>query len=71
MVGSIIGIAGMVGSVLGTLFSLEAGHILQLTHSYNSLFILAGSIYMVAFVCMQIFAPGLKRANVPAPTPVT
>ena len=64
-VGSVIGIAGMAGSVGGTMLSLEAGHILQLTHSYNSLFILAGSVYLVAFVCLQIFAPGLKRVNVP------
>ncbi len=62
-VGSVIGIAGMAGSVGGTLLSLEAGHILQLTHSYNSLFILAGSVYMLAFVCLQVFAPGLRRAN--------
>lgn len=65
VVGSVVGIAGMVGSVLGTLLSLSAGRILQLTGSYNSLFILAGSIYMVAFVCLQIFAPGLRRAYVP------
>ncbi len=66
-VGSVIGIAGMAGSLGGTLLSLEAGHILQLTHSYNSLFILAGSVYMVAFVCLQVFAPGLRRANVEVP----
>jgi ACS family hexuronate transporter-like MFS transporter len=65
VVGSVIGIAGMAGSVLGTILSLSAGRILQLTGSYNSLFILAGSVYMVAFICLQIFAPGLKRVNVP------
>lgn len=62
-VGSVIGIAGMAGSVGGTLLSLEAGHILQLTHSYNSLFILAGSVYMVAFVCMVVLAPRLRRVS--------
>ena len=65
VVGSVIGLAGMVGSVLGTLLSVSAGRILQLTGSYNSLFILAGSAYMVAFACLQIFAPGLRRAEVP------
>ena len=64
VVGSVIGIAGMVGSVLGTLLSLEAGRILQLTGSYNTLFFVAGSAYMIAFVCLQIFAPGLRPANV-------
>ncbi len=66
-VGSVIGIAGMAGSMGGTLLSLEAGHILQLTHSYNSLFILAGSVYMVAFVGLQVLAPGLRRANLEVP----
>ena len=55
----------MAGSVGGTMLSLEAGHILQLTHSYNSLFILAGTVYLVAFAFLQIFAPGLKRVQVP------
>lgn len=67
VVGSVIGIAGMAGSVLGTLLSLGAGRILQLTGSYNSLFILAGSVYMVAFVCLQIFAPKLRRVQVAEP----
>jgi ACS family hexuronate transporter-like MFS transporter len=67
VVGSVVGLAGMLGSVLGTALSLKAGRILQLTGSYTSLFILAGSIYMVAFVCLQIFAPGLRRANVSVP----
>lgn len=66
VVGSVIGIAGMAGSVMGTLFSLYAGRILQVTGSYNTLFIVAGSAYMIAFVCLQIFAPGLRRAQLPA-----
>ncbi len=66
VVGSVIGIAGMAGSVMGTLLSLFAGRILQLTGSYNTLFLLAGSVYMIAFVCLQIFAPGLRRAQLPA-----
>lgn len=66
VVGSVVGLAGMLGSVLGTALSVSAGRILQITGSYTSLFILAGSIYMVAFVCLQIFAPGLRRAAVPA-----
>jgi ACS family hexuronate transporter-like MFS transporter len=64
VVGSVIGIAGMVGSVLGTLLSVYAGRILQLTGSYNTLFLVAGSAYMIAFICLQIFAPGLRPTNV-------
>jgi ACS family hexuronate transporter-like MFS transporter len=70
VVGTVIGLAGMVGSVLGTLLSVYAGRILQLTGSYNTLFFLAGSVYMVAFVCLQIFAPGLRRADVPVPSEI-
>jgi len=62
-VGSVVGIGGMAGSVGGVLLSIAAGRILQVTHSYVSLFILAGSIYLIAIVLIYALAPGLKKAN--------
>jgi ACS family hexuronate transporter-like MFS transporter len=56
----------MAGSVGGVLLSLEAGHILQLTGSYATLFILAGSVYVIAWVVLRLMAPGLKRVNLEA-----
>ncbi len=65
-VGSVTGITAMAGSVGGVLLSIEAGHILQLTGSYATLFILAGSVYVIAWVVLRLMAPGLKRVNLEA-----
>jgi ACS family hexuronate transporter-like MFS transporter len=65
-VGSVTGIGGMAGSVGGALLSTFAGQILERTHSYNSLFIIAGSAYLIALVVIQLLAPGLRKAEMPA-----
>lgn len=62
-VGSITGIAAMVGSVNATLLSIGAGHVLQFSHSYKPLFILAGSVYLIGFACLVLLAPKLKRVQ--------
>ena len=46
-VGSVTGIGGMAGAAGGALIAFYAGHILQRTHSYASLFAIAGSAYLV------------------------
>jgi MFS transporter, ACS family, hexuronate transporter len=65
-VGSVVGIGGMVGSVGSALFAFFAGHILQLTHSYASLFGIAATAYLVALVVLWLLAPGLKKAEITA-----
>jgi MFS transporter, ACS family, hexuronate transporter len=65
-VGSVTGITAMAGSVGGVLLSLEAGHILQLTGSYNTLFVLAGSVYLIAWILVRSFAGGLQRVTLEA-----
>jgi ACS family hexuronate transporter-like MFS transporter len=62
-VGTVTGITAMAGSVGGVLLSLEAGHILQLTGSYATLFILAGSVYLLAWLLIRLFAGGLQRVS--------
>jgi ACS family hexuronate transporter-like MFS transporter len=62
-VGAVVGIGGMAGSVGSALFAFFAGHILQLTRSYASLFILASSAYLLALVVLCLLAPGLKKAE--------
>ncbi len=66
-VGSVVGIGGMAGSIGGVLLSIEAGRILQLTHSYASLFVLAGCVYLVAIAVVQILAPKLRPAHLDTP----
>jgi ACS family hexuronate transporter-like MFS transporter len=65
-VGSVVGIGGMAGSVGGVLLSLSAGRILQLTHSYVSLFYLAGGIYLFALLVMQLMVPKMQRVKLRA-----
>jgi ACS family hexuronate transporter-like MFS transporter len=62
-VGSVTGIGGMAGSVGGALLSTFAGQILERTHSYNTLFLIAGSAYLIALLVIQLLAPGLKKAE--------
>ena len=62
-VGSVTGIGGMAGSVGGALLATFAGQILQRTHSYNSLFAIAGSAYLIALLIIQLLAPGLRKAE--------
>jgi len=60
-VGSVTGIGGMAGSVGSILLATFAGYILQMTHSYASLFAIASSAYLVALLIIVLLAPGLKR----------
>ncbi|MDE3185977.1 MAG: MFS transporter [Acidobacteriota bacterium] len=62
-VGSVTGIGGMAGSAGGALLAFYAGHILQLTHSYASLFAIAGSAYLLALAILYALAPGLRKVE--------
>jgi ACS family hexuronate transporter-like MFS transporter len=62
-VGSVTGIGGMAGSVGGFLLANYAGYILQLTHSYATLFAIAASAYLVAMLILVTLAPGLRKVG--------
>jgi ACS family hexuronate transporter-like MFS transporter len=62
-VGAVVGIGGMAGSVGGVLFSVSAGKILQLTHSYVALFVISASAYLTSLAILHILAPGLKKVD--------
>ena len=62
-VGSVTGIGGMAGSAGGFLLATFAGYILQMTHSYASLFAIAASVYLIALAILMVLAPGLKRVE--------
>ncbi len=63
VVGSIVGIGGMIGAIGGALFAFFAGHVLQLTHSYAGLFTIAACAYLVALTALYVLAPGLRKAE--------
>ncbi|MGC1459852.1 MAG: MFS transporter [Steroidobacteraceae bacterium] len=62
-VGSVIGIGGMMGAVGGMLFTKFVGQILQATGSYRILFIIAGSVYLMALLVIHILSPRLERVT--------
>ena len=65
-VGSVTGIGSMAGSAGGALLAFYAGHILQRTHSYSSLFFFAAGAYLIALAAMSLLAPGLKKVELTA-----
>ena len=68
-VASVTGLAGFGGAVGGMVIAKIAGSVLQLTHSYVPLFIIAGSAYLVAFGILQILVPRLEPVASFAQTP--
>ena len=58
-VGSVIGIGGMFGALGGVLLQLSTGVIVQVTHSYVPLFVLACCAYLAALLVIQVLSPKL------------
>ena len=61
-VGSVVGIGGFGGAVGGMFIASFTGFLLQLTHSYMPIFLIAGSAYLVALLVIHLLAPSLERA---------
>lgn len=59
-VGSVIGIGGMAGSLAGMLFATATGYILQITGSYTSLFVMAGSAYVLTLLFFHLLVPKIE-----------
>ena len=59
-VASVVGFGGMAGAIGGMLIATFAGFILQLTGSYVWLFIISGSVYLIAFFIFNLLVPKLE-----------
>ena len=59
-VGSVTGLGGLAGSVGGMILMTSAGHIVQRTGSYTALFIICGSVYLLALAVFQALAPKME-----------
>ena len=62
-VGSVTGIGGTIGAIGGMLASTGAGWILQVTGSYYSLFIVAGTMYLIALAIIHLLVPKMEPAQ--------
>jgi ACS family hexuronate transporter-like MFS transporter len=65
-VGSVVGIGGMAGSLGGMALAVVVGEVLNKTKSYNLLWMMAGSAYLVALLVIHLLAPKLKPAELDA-----
>src|SRR5260370_23998987 len=63
-VASVVGIGGFGGAVGGMFIATFAGWILQVSGSYIPMFIIAGSVYMMALLIIHLLVPRLERANI-------
>jgi ACS family hexuronate transporter-like MFS transporter len=62
-VGSVKGIGGVAGPAAVVLLASFAGYVLQLTHSYASLFAIAANAYLLALFIMVLLAPELIKVE--------
>jgi ACS family hexuronate transporter-like MFS transporter len=65
-VGSVVGFGGMAGSIGGMLIATATGWILQLTGSYQLIFVIAGTTYLLALLVIHLLNPRLEPARLEA-----
>lgn len=63
-VGSVTGFGGMAGAVGGMLIAKITGYLLEVTHSYMVVFIIAGTIYLFALLVFQLLAPRIEPVTI-------
>lgn len=62
-VGSVVGMGGFAGAVSGMLIASLTGFLLETTHSYLPLFVLAASAYLAALLVVHLLVPRLQPAQ--------
>ncbi|MBT0671738.1 MFS transporter [Novosphingobium profundi] len=65
-VGSVVGIGGTVGALGGMGMALFAGYILDATHSYEVLFAICASAYLIALLVVHLLSPRLAPVRISA-----
>ena len=65
-VASVVGLGGLAGAVGGILVSKFVGLLLEATGSYVPVFVMAGSVYLVALALVHVLAPRLEPATIRA-----
>ena len=63
-VGSVVGIGGTIGALGGMGMALFTGYILDSTHSYQLLFAICASAYILALLAVHLLSPRLAPAKV-------
>jgi ACS family hexuronate transporter-like MFS transporter len=61
-VGSVVGIGGTIGALGGMGMALFTGYVLDATHSYQLLFAICASAYILALLAVHVLSPRLAPA---------
>lgn len=59
-VGSVVGIGGMTGALGGMLMAKYAGWVLDSIGSYTPIFIVAGTVYLLALITLHVLSPRMS-----------
>jgi ACS family hexuronate transporter-like MFS transporter len=65
-VASVVGLGGMAGAVGGMLMAKYAGYVLENVGSYTPIFLLIGSMYLIALGIIHVLVPRLEPARIDA-----
>jgi ACS family hexuronate transporter-like MFS transporter len=65
-VASVVGLGGMAGAVGGMMMAKYAGYVLENVGSYTPIFLLIGSMYLVALAVIHVLVPRLEPARIGA-----
>ncbi len=68
--GSVIGIGGAAGAVGGMLMAKYTGFMLERFDSYWPIFLVAGSVYLLALLVIQLLVPNLGSGHVDVTSPI-
>jgi MFS transporter, ACS family, hexuronate transporter len=63
-VGTVVGIGGMLGGIGGMVFAKYVGEVLERIGSYTPIFIVAGSVYLLALMAVHLLCPRYEPAKV-------
>ncbi len=63
-VGSVVGIGGMAGALGGMMMAKYAGYVLENVGSYTPIFLLIGSMYLIALAIIHFLIPRLEPARI-------
>jgi ACS family hexuronate transporter-like MFS transporter len=65
-VASVVGLGGMAGAIGGMMMAKYAGYVLENVGSYTPIFVLIGSMYLIALAVIHVLVPRLEPARIGA-----
>jgi len=70
-VGSVVGIGGTAGAVGGMLMSKYAGWVLDSIGSYTPIFVVAGTVYLLALAVIHALSPRMRAVRLLPDRPIS